>query len=266
MISSNGTMLKDLVNPQVLADMISAELPNAIVFAPLATVGRKLEGRPGNTITMPKYGYIGDASDVPEGEDITIAKMSTTTTQVTVKKVGKAVEITDEALLSDYGDTMGEAKKQLKMSVANKIDNDMLAELKKATLSYTVTSTGSIGVGDIFGSRAKFGEEIDEPAVLIMHSSHYAALADKIVSLENTDRVLVSGTVGKIAGAQIAISDKLATNEAYLVRAGALGLELKRGVQIEMDRDILAKLTVIVIDEHYVAYLKDETKVVKITV
>ena len=56
-ISENGTKLAQLVNPQVLADMISAELPNAIALAPLATVGRKLQGAAGNTLTMPKYGY-----------------------------------------------------------------------------------------------------------------------------------------------------------------------------------------------------------------
>ena len=56
-ISANGTKLAQLINPQVLADMISAELPNAIAFAPLAEVGRKLQGSAGNTLTMPKYGY-----------------------------------------------------------------------------------------------------------------------------------------------------------------------------------------------------------------
>ena len=33
-ISANGTKLENLVNPQVLADIISAELPNAIALAP----------------------------------------------------------------------------------------------------------------------------------------------------------------------------------------------------------------------------------------
>ena len=56
-ISEKGTKLAQLVNPQVLADMISAELPNAIALAPLAVVGRKLQGSGGNTLTMPKYGY-----------------------------------------------------------------------------------------------------------------------------------------------------------------------------------------------------------------
>ena len=75
--SANATRIADLINPQVLADMISAELPNAIVFAPLATRGTRLQGRAGNTLTMPKYGYIGDATDVAEGQDIQIDKMTT---------------------------------------------------------------------------------------------------------------------------------------------------------------------------------------------
>lgn len=54
--SANATKIADLINPQVLADMISAELPNEIVFAPLATVGRRLQGRAGNTLTLPKFG------------------------------------------------------------------------------------------------------------------------------------------------------------------------------------------------------------------
>ena len=54
--SANATKIADLINPEVLADMISAELPNAIAFAPLAVVGTRLEGRAGNTLTMPKFG------------------------------------------------------------------------------------------------------------------------------------------------------------------------------------------------------------------
>lgn len=261
-VSANGTKLENLVNPQVLADMISAELPNAIRFAPLAVVGRKLEGRAGNTITMPKYGYIGDAVDVAEGEDIPISQMSTTTTQVTVKKAGKGVEITDEAVLSGYGDPVGELKNQLKMAIANKVDNDVLDALKTAKLS----SSGAMSVATLLSARVKFGENVNQPAVAVMNSTNYGKIIGEVLNLENTDKVLIDGVVGKVAGLQIAISDKLTDTEAYIVASGALGIEMKRDVQVESDRDIIAKLTVFTADEHYVAYLKDESKAIKVTI
>ena len=259
--SANATRIADLINPQVLADMISAELPNAIVFAPLATVGRKLQGRAGNTLTMPKYGYIGDATDVAEGEDIPIAKMTTSETEVTVKKAGRGVELTDESVLNDYGDTVAEAKNQLKMAIANKVDNDLLAALKTATLNASIALT----IPNLLTARAKFGENVNQTAALIINSTNYAKIATEILSLENTDNVLLKGTVGQVAGLQVAISDKLSNTEAYIVAAGALGLELKRDVMVESDRDIVAKTTVITADEHYVAYLKDESKAIAIT-
>lgn len=259
--SANATRIADLINPQVLADMISAELPNAIVFAPLATRGTRLQGRAGNTLTMPKYGYIGDATDVAEGEDIPIAKMTTSETEVTIKKAGRGVELTDESVLNDYGDTIGEAKNQLKMAISNKVDNDLLAALKTATL----TSSGALTIPNILTARAKFGENVNQAAVLIINSTNYAKIATEILSLENTDNVLIKGTVGQVAGLQVVISDKLTNTEAYIVAAGALGLEMKRDVMVESDRDIVAKTTVITADEHYVAYLKDESKAIALT-
>lgn len=261
-ISANGTKLENLINPQVLADMISAELPNAIALAPLATVGRRLQGSAGNTLTMPKYGYIGDAVDVAEGEDIPISKMSTTTTQVTVKKAGMAIEISDESLLSAYGDTEEEIRRQLRMSIGNKVDNDLFTALDGATL----TATGAMTVAGMLTARAKFGEQVDQPAVIVISPNNYAKIATEILNLENSDKVLIDGVVGKFAGLQVKVSGKVNDTTAYIVASGALGIELKRDVNVESDRDILAKTTVYAVDEHYVAYLKDETKAIKVTI
>jgi N4-gp56 family major capsid protein len=261
-ISENGTKLAQLVNPQVLADSISAELPNAIALAPLAEVGRKLQGSAGNTLTMPKFGYIGDAKDVAEGADIEISQMSTTTTTVTVKKAGKGVEITDEAILSGYGDPVGEIKNQLKMAIANKIDNDLFTVLSGASL----TASGSMNVAGLLTAKAKFGEQVDQPAVLVVSPNNYVKIANEIVGLENRDSVLINGVVGKVAGLQVKVSGKVNDTTAYIVAPGALGIELKRDVMVETDRDIIAGTNVFTANEHYVAYLKDETKAIKVTI
>ena len=205
---------------------------------------------------------IGDAVDVAEGEDIPISQMSTTTTQVTVKKAGMAVEISDEALLSGYGDVSGEIKRQLRMSIGNKVDNDLFVSLRSATLS----ASGAMTVDTLITARAKFGEAVNQPAVAMMNSANYIKIVKDIVSLENSDNALIGGVVGKAGGLQVAISDKLEDSEVFIIAKGALGIEMKRDVNVESDRDILNKTTVYAVDEHYVTYLKDETKAIKVTI
>ena len=53
--TSTGTYLSNLFNPQVVADLISTKLIDNIVFAPLARVDYTLQGRDGNTVTLPYY-------------------------------------------------------------------------------------------------------------------------------------------------------------------------------------------------------------------
>ena len=47
------TKLANLVNPEVMADMIDKKLVDLMKFAPLADIDTTLQGRPGDTITLP---------------------------------------------------------------------------------------------------------------------------------------------------------------------------------------------------------------------
>ena len=263
------TMLKNMVDPQVLADMISAELENAIRFAPLARVDRTLEGRPGSTITVPKFKYIGDATDVEEGQEIDLALLETSTEDFTIKKAGKGVEITDEAVLSGYGDPIGEAGKQLLMAIANKVDNDVLAALDTTTLEYTAGTAWNLDT--ISGAMDIFNDEDDEPMVLILNPKDASKLRKAVANdweraSDLGDNIIVSGTYGGVLGAQVVRSKKVTEGTGYLVKQGALAIYMKRNVEIEDDRDILRKTTVFTADQHYGAHLYDESKAIKIKV
>ena len=135
-MANQTTMIADLINPQVMADMISAKVPSKLVVAPFAKVDTTLVGIPGDTITVPQYAYIGDAVDIAEGIAAETVKLTASTTTVKVKKAMKAVELTDEAVLSGYGDPVGESNNQLAKSIASKVDSDAMTALQGAQLVY----------------------------------------------------------------------------------------------------------------------------------
>ena len=263
------TKLENVVNPEVMADMISAELPKKIKVAPLAKIDNTLVGRAGNTITVPSFGYIGEAKDVAEGVAIDLTQMSTSTKTATVKKAGKGVEISDEAVLSGYGDPVGEARRQLTLSIADKIDTDCMDELKKANLSHDLSATAIISYEGIVDAIDKFEEEDYEDKVIFVHPKQVTQLR-KDANFLSLDKypvpVVMNGVIGSIAGCQVVVSKKVDTTENMykcpIVKAGALTIYMKRAAEVEADRDILKKTTVITADEHFVAKLTDESKVV----
>lgn len=268
------TKLENMFDPQVLGEMISAELPKAIKFSGVAPVDTTLENRAGSTITVPFWKYIGDASDVAEGGAINYALLDSDDNQWTVKKAGIGVEITDEAVLSGYGDPIGEAGRQILMSIASKIDNDIVTCAKTTTLSYTEADLDLDtidAVEAIFADDDNYKSEASLDVQGIMFCSY--GDANKIRRLASDewtrasqlgDNVLVNGVFGEVLGWQIVRTKKVADGEPIFVKAGAMKTFLKRNVEVESERDITYKLTRMTGDEHYVVALVDESRVVKV--
>jgi len=266
------TKLANMINPEVMADMISASLTSKIRFAPLATIDNTLVGQPGDTITVPKFAYIGDAIDVAEGIAIVPELLTSSSTTVTVKKAGKGVEITDEAMLSGYGSPVGEANGQLQMSIASKVDTDCIAALGTATLSFVADAAKQISYAGIVGAIDLFSEEEDEAKVLFINPAQVTTIRKDPDFLDINKYpvpLMMTGVIGTIAGCQVAVSKRIVagatTVQNFIVKANALTLYLKRETAVETARDILTKTSVITVDKHYVAVLSDASKVVKAT-
>ena len=272
------TKIAQLVNPEVMADMVSAKLPKMIKFTPLAYVERELVGQPGNTLKVPKWEYSGDAKDIEEGVAIEPDKLTTKKSTMTIKKAGKGIELTDEAVLSGLGDPIGQATHQIALAIANKVDNDLVEEAKKATQFVTEAPT----TGDALDKAlAMFADEEDARYVAIINPADAIDLRkdtakEWVRGSEIGANIVVSGTFGEAHGVQIVRSKKVDKGKGFLVKVsavetdtddvakyGAFVINLKRDVAIETDRDILKKTTVITGDEHYGVYLYDPTKVVK---
>lgn len=271
------TSIQDMVNPKVMADMISAKIENKIVVAPFAKVDDTLTGVAGDTIVVPQYTYIGDADDVAEGDEVALTTLVTTTTEATIKKAMKAVELSDEAVLSGYGNPVGETNNQLAAAIAAKVDNDAMDALLTAKATYEANAI--ISYDGIIDAIDKFSEESNCQKVIFVHPSQLTQLrhdADFISCEKYTGNVILSGEIGMIANTRVVPSKKVPVVEGKYVcpivkiendaetedETPALTIYLKRDTNVEVERQTLRRVTDISVDKFYTVVLSNAGKVV----
>ena len=201
----------DVFDPEVVSDMINAKVAKKAVMSGYIKVDSTLSGVPGSTVTVPRWGYIGEAVDLTEGQTIDTTKMAFTTAQYGIKKIGKGVMLTDEAQLSGYGNPMGTATNQIAMSISEKLDNDRVAVLYESKNVFDA-STAAIKYAAIVDGVDMFGEEEESRKVILIHSKQKTQLrkdADFLAADKLGAELLTNGAIGRIAGCDVVVSNKV---------------------------------------------------------
>lgn len=270
-MANNVTMLEKLINPEVMADMISYELENKLAATQFYKIDRTLVGRAGDKITVPAWKYIGMAEDVAENAQVPRREMDTVDVSYSVKKAAVEVALTDEAVLSGYGDPVGETTRQLRLSIQEKMEDDGIMLLKgidsttglvyetKAPISYDVI----VEAANLFKL-----EEQGTELYLLANQNLIKTLRkdDKFYDRMTAagDRVFTTGVVGSVAGCSVVISNRLADDEAYIMTPKCLTAFMKRDLTVETEREMSFKRTKIGSDCHYVIAIEDYDKLVAI--
>lgn len=283
-MANNVTKISNLIDAEVMADAISGKLKNAIRVTPFARIDTSLQAQnAGDTITVPRFAYIGDAVDVAEGVECGTVLLTASTTKVKVKKAMQGVTLTDEAVLSGYGDPVGEANNQLTKSIAAKVDSDAMAALQTAQLKYNGIAA-KISYSAIVDAVDVFAEEFNSPKVIFIHPSQVGTLRkdpDFLASDKIKDQVIVTGAIGKIANCEVLPSRLVpldSTSAGYVCpivkleqdnetedETPALTIYVKRDVNVETERHSKSRTTDITVDEIYAAALSNSSKVVLAT-
>ena len=273
------TTAAQMIVPEVWADMVQGKFTGALVIGTLAIDDNTLEGVPGDRVNFPKWNALTDAEDLVEGTPMTTEQLGTNPGDTAViKEAGKAVEITDKARLVAFGDPYAETQRQLGVLIARKIDRDLTAAAEAAGVITVDASTEPLSWDVFVDGIARFGDEWDPENMggVVIHSSQRASLlkdpnfisADKL----GAGAVIPRGVIGQVGGVNILVSDRVtttpgdgtnpATYNALMIRRGSLGLLYKRRPQVETDRDILARTTVVTTNVHYACHRLDDEGIV----
>jgi N4-gp56 family major capsid protein len=261
------TTSAQMIVPEVWGDMAQAEFTGKVRVAGSAAVieDNTLEGQPGDTVHFPKWGALGELDDLTETVALVPTAMSTDDATATIKEVGKAVEITDRARLTSLGDPEAEARRQFGVLAARRVDADLIAQAQAdetgqgggSPLSVTVGTSLTWATG-IVPAIETFGDEWEPSdfAGIYMNSAQLGDvfLDDQFVNaskLGNGESAAVTGSVGRIAGVPVFVTNRIAAGKFLIMKRGALGLLYKRRPLVETDRDILARSTVITTTLHY---------------
>ena len=271
-MATGPTKLNKLIDPEVIGAYLDVKLVDKIKLTPMVEIDRTLEGRPGSTLTLPKWGYIGDAADLAEGAALTFEDIAEDTQEVTVKKVAKGISITDEAVLSGYGNPIEQIGQQLLVAVASKIEADLYDAVKNEKVA-TRNSAGCLkhqykgnafAKEDIIDMLAKFGEDQEGEKVLFVNPADFAVLAkdpDFVQIMQGAQ--IITGEMGMLYGVRIVVANRVPAGKPFLMKPGALSLVMKRNVMVEAERDMDHFANKYAVSDHYAVYVKYADRIVK---
>ncbi|OAR21904.1 phage head protein [Streptomyces sp. ERV7] len=271
-----ATTAANLIVPEVWADMAQALFTGTVrVMGSGAVVtDNTLVGQPGDKINFPKWAALGELDDLTEGTAMTTSVMTQASSEAVIREAGKAVEITDKALLTGLGDPRGEAQRQFGILAARKVDAALIAQAqadetaqgggKPYTFNTLTGKTKFTWTDAVVPALAQFGDEWEpaEFAGLFLNSAQQAEAFNDPQFIDASklggDTPVRTGQIGAIAGLPVFITNRLAPGKFMVLKNNSLGALYKRAPIVETDRDILKRTTVITTNVHYAVKRLDD--------
>lgn len=248
----------------VLENKIEDILTTAVDLQGYMTVDTSLTTEPGMKKIIHTYTATGNVEDLAMGEgnseDI---EVSFTSAEYEVGVTQGRFQYFDEQEMQDpmVVDTGLEG-------VAKKMVNDFtakaIAEYEKATLIEEATAWSFDVVADAI---AKLNVEDETGLFLLISPADKAAFRKALKDdLKYSEGYVRTGYIGTVCGVPVIVSKAVAAGKAYLATKDAVTLFIKKGSEIEQERDADKRNNKVFARKVAVVALTNATKLVKITV
>ncbi len=272
--SGDATVASDFVfEPKVWSDHIQAYFDKFLVYGQYAIRNDQLKAEgSGLTVNFPYFQAIGDAEEPAELDVLTVDSLSDDSFQATVFEVAKAVGFTKKSFKKSAASAdriMAEAQRQLARVHAEKVDAKLLTEMHTSTTQgFLATAAGdTMNVRNLNTAKVKaFGDKHKQSVVCFMHSLQMLDLVNDptagfLKADANDPMYLTEGFEGRLLGMAlvsvdstvqtVAQIDSADAYEALILKENAIGIMNKQEMEMDSDKDILARQIYVTSNEWY---------------
>lgn len=272
-----NTINKNVIVPEVYAQLVREKIAGKCKVAQFMVTLGDLHGKVGETLTMPKWGYIGDAVDWDINTAMDKTQMKQTSTTATIKAVqAPAVEVSDYDNEVELGNAIEEASNQQALGVARKYDTDAIACALESPLKYKLATKNEITQTELIAMLGLYGDDRDSADfdAIVVHSSFAPSFytMEMFVKRDMTmtadgNGIAVNGCIGTFLNIPVVLSDRCydATNQegfVLMMKKGAISIIPKEEPFAETARDASIRKTTIYLSQFYAMALTDDEAIV----
>ena len=272
-----NTINTQVIVPEVYASLVREKIAGKVKVAQFLVNLGDLHGKVGETLTMPKWAYIGDGKDWNINTPMDVTQMKQTSTKATIKAIqAPAVKVADYDNEVELGNAIEEASSQQALSIARKYDTDAIACALESPLKYQLATKNTVTQDELIAILGLYGDDRDSADfdAIVVHSSFAPSFykMDMFVKRDLTmtadgNGIAVNSQIGTFLNIPVVLSDRLydATNQEgfiLVMKKNAISIIPKENPFAEASRDASLRQTTIYLSQFYAMALTDDEAIV----
>lgn len=246
----------------VLENNIEEMLVTAIDMNAYITADYSLTENEGMKKIVHVYDATGTVQDLAmgQGNDIDI-EVAFTEKEYTVGITQGRFPYFDEQEMKDSM-IVETGLKKMSADMVNDLTNKAISAMGEATLTAEVDWT----FDSIVDAIAKMGAENEEGLFMLINPAEKATLRKNLgQDLKYSEGFARTGYIGSVCGVPVIVSNAVPAGEGYLATKEAVTCFVKKGVEIEQERDANVRKNLIYARKAMLVALTDASKCVKLT-
>ena len=260
-------MAHTIYENQVLENRIDSILTTAIDMNAYMTIDNSLTHEAG----MKKAIHVYTCSDALAVEDLAMGQGNSTEIELYFDTVEYEVATTqgkfsyfDEQEMKDPM-VVEVGLKAIAENMTNDLTSKAIAEFDKATLTQTYTGSG-LTFDNVVDAIAKLNTEDESGLFLLINTADKAGLRKNLGDdLKYSEGFARTGYIGSVCGVPVIVSKAVPNGKAYLATKEAVTCFVKKGSEIEQERNADIRKNDVFARKVMLVALTDKTKVVKFT-